>query len=1378
MAASNHNNNNDNTGGVIASRTSASVLWGLARTRACASDVSANFAEWNDGEVAATDWDVVRPRTGGSGGGAAVGSAGTSNVSGRASQNKAGCSTPRRRRQTRQGSLSKIRSVFEDPHHDRVLAPLVRTSVWFRVGDLVEHGHVSPIALPVVASPDRIAHPEKAVGTIGLPQGLATNHRHKHTAEWLTWIVSELQTLPLSVRPWDQVWPKSEKGQPRYNQSGLYIVKLFWLGAWRQVQVDDRMPLDVAISDDVTSVSVFRDALLTAVSTCTLDDKSGSAATARAAPLELWPLLLSKAIFKLARVGNQGLGFHRFGGTSVVQMLTGWVPRQLLVPRPLEKQRGSDKELSQLHPEAALWDSVTAHMEQRNQKDTVVTATLAVIDAENHVGINAESERRRVGLVCTHTHSCQVSNAVEVVDSKNNVVHRLVHVHSPFVSWSGPCSYDDQGVWTPKLQALLDINRHRAAYKQMRLHESHQQGKGHQPFDFWMSFEDFCCHFSAITLYHGSGEFSNSQTHRATVEQRKEGSRPMTLFGGLQFSQMAQAKATVSGVSGSSGEARPKAKQREAKQTKDTRPAKGGSKSGRRKLRSKRSKAARTGILRRHSPAPLRLATVALMTEAARECNLVICFSAQSNTSPVTLRSHWARPSGHMTVENWCPFQEPEAITELWTAASASCIIKLSPGRQLFKLSVDGVRALSVIALSDAELSFGSLELLQQSFARPSLLIEKRSVQLLQCVGEVVASLNMSGVRSHLLRKLCSLLPCGHPDVAHALATALGTMMEAKLQHTDQDEVDGARASWARFCAFLALQTSSAGATSAASDGTKASVRALATLTIHGAFRKHNVHRDGGGQADMTTASLPGEEQKADIRAAIVIQGWWRTLSAKRRLAHICAGRTARVVGLVRALWKMHVANNISDLASEVFRYVLSDAASRPVVKATFPGLFDTTDASLECSEYNGQYSLAASGTVGFLFRETFTVQETVKVHMWLQVTPQSTDTQVFGQLRIINNDSLDEQVMPSVFGQPAMDLTLHPNKAGYTFLGDVGVVGPYPKQGLWKLLLTAQGRAPQPTHTPLTQSLRNLVVVGTSFSKRPLNLVLFRYCLCSSVAQVVSLVVNSDQTHAPFVVRLVCEDTLLYESEPTCHRFQLPAVSLKPDCQYVVEACVPYFDEDWLDEPGLTPELLNCAALFGKSVSTAPAQPTRTPTKAKTPKQSAATGSECEQLFFGKHSPVLADGVNWMVTLTCDDATRDCLDMVPCTKQVEQRLALKRQWAEANPDRKVEAARLRNAVLDGTHTEMDPTKRISRTMLNRSSRKSLRRQVFRSMPTCLRATEAMDALHRTRALHHRSIQHARQQYAERTRLGRVEAATTSGPVTTSDPPPVSLPEP
>eukprot|EP00051_Salpingoeca_urceolata_P024888 m.442674 g.442674 ORF g.442674 m.442674 type:complete len:187 (-) comp20286_c2_seq41:780-1340(-) len=31
--------------GVIASRTSASVLWGLARTRACASDVSANFAE-------------------------------------------------------------------------------------------------------------------------------------------------------------------------------------------------------------------------------------------------------------------------------------------------------------------------------------------------------------------------------------------------------------------------------------------------------------------------------------------------------------------------------------------------------------------------------------------------------------------------------------------------------------------------------------------------------------------------------------------------------------------------------------------------------------------------------------------------------------------------------------------------------------------------------------------------------------------------------------------------------------------------------------------------------------------------------------------------------------------------------------------------------------------------------------------------------------------------------------------------------------------------------------------------------------------------------------------------------------------------------------
>lgn len=73
--------------------------------------------------------------------------------------------------------------------------------------------------------------------------------------------------------PWDNIYPKNKDGSPMYNPSGKYAVRLFWLGAWRKIVVDDRLPFSsLGKPLLVTSPTVY----------------------------ELWPYLICKALLKIA----------------------------------------------------------------------------------------------------------------------------------------------------------------------------------------------------------------------------------------------------------------------------------------------------------------------------------------------------------------------------------------------------------------------------------------------------------------------------------------------------------------------------------------------------------------------------------------------------------------------------------------------------------------------------------------------------------------------------------------------------------------------------------------------------------------------------------------------------------------------------------------------------------------------------------------------------------------------------------------------------------------------------------------------------------------------------------------------------------------------
>jgi hypothetical protein len=75
------------------------------------------------------------------------------------------------------------------------------------------------------------------------------------------------------LSPWEPLYPKSRDALPMFNSSGKYAVRLFWLGSWRKVFVDDKVPVEESGRPLILSSPNIQ---------------------------ELWPLLITKAILKLA----------------------------------------------------------------------------------------------------------------------------------------------------------------------------------------------------------------------------------------------------------------------------------------------------------------------------------------------------------------------------------------------------------------------------------------------------------------------------------------------------------------------------------------------------------------------------------------------------------------------------------------------------------------------------------------------------------------------------------------------------------------------------------------------------------------------------------------------------------------------------------------------------------------------------------------------------------------------------------------------------------------------------------------------------------------------------------------------------------------------
>ncbi|NXU16748.1 ADGB protein, partial [Pardalotus punctatus] len=165
---------------------------------------------------------------------------------------------------------------------------------------------------------------------------LISANEHIFCSELMRWIVSEIyavwkiynensltsETPTLFWKPWEHIYTLckgTKECMPQYNKFGKYVLKLYWMGCWRKIIVDDTMPFN---------------------------EEENLLLPATACQNELWPMLLSKGIIKLANTSIHETGKREMEEFTVLHALTGWIPEVIpLQPEYLDKVWGFLKEI-------------------------------------------------------------------------------------------------------------------------------------------------------------------------------------------------------------------------------------------------------------------------------------------------------------------------------------------------------------------------------------------------------------------------------------------------------------------------------------------------------------------------------------------------------------------------------------------------------------------------------------------------------------------------------------------------------------------------------------------------------------------------------------------------------------------------------------------------------------------------------------------------------------------------------------------------------------------------------------------------------------------------------------------------------------------------
>jgi hypothetical protein len=204
-------------------------------------------------------------------------------------------------------NANQTQNLFDDPDGKVKMPPSLRVATWKRPSDWLQE------KTPVVVENDNASF------------DLLSENEHLDNSELMRWIISQIHALwgmaqnnqvffdhldfgsGYGWKPWDHVYALCKVGkggqhQPQYNPNGKYVVRLYWMGCWRKITVDDLCPFD------------DQDRILLP------QTQNGT---------ELWPMLLAKGLIKVISLdfnGGTSFSYPELGDASVIHALTGWLP--------------------------------------------------------------------------------------------------------------------------------------------------------------------------------------------------------------------------------------------------------------------------------------------------------------------------------------------------------------------------------------------------------------------------------------------------------------------------------------------------------------------------------------------------------------------------------------------------------------------------------------------------------------------------------------------------------------------------------------------------------------------------------------------------------------------------------------------------------------------------------------------------------------------------------------------------------------------------------------------------------------------------------------------------------------------------------------------
>ncbi|XP_030355677.1 androglobin isoform X2 [Strigops habroptila] len=313
----------------LGSRPSSMTLGVFARDATVSSSEKWRFPiwpEWNEADINAEKWDT----------------------------GKAG-------KEKDKTGKSPISHFFEDPEGKIELPASLKVHSWKRPHEFLAH------KIPVVVKNETSFD-------------LVSENEHIFCSELMRWIISEIHavwriyngkaltngTATLFWKPWEHIYAlcKATKGHmPLYNNYGKYVVRLYWMGCWRKIIVDDTMPFN---------------------------EENNLLLPATTYETELWPMLLSKAIIKLANTSICETAERELEEFTALHTLTGWIPE--VIPLQLEYLDKVWGFLKEIVPEFKLPNKKASELDTP-QSDTKPKET-EVSELKNEVStVNKQSDK-------------------------------------------------------------------------------------------------------------------------------------------------------------------------------------------------------------------------------------------------------------------------------------------------------------------------------------------------------------------------------------------------------------------------------------------------------------------------------------------------------------------------------------------------------------------------------------------------------------------------------------------------------------------------------------------------------------------------------------------------------------------------------------------------------------------------------------------------------------------------------------------------------------------------------------------------------------------------------------------------------------------------